>query len=184
MKFGYARVSTTEQNLDLQQDALSANECDRIFEEKVSSRKKDRPVWENLCALLREGDVVMVYKLDRIARSTRELLDIMDRFRDRGVAVRSLQEPWADTTTPSGKMIMTIMAGIAEFERDLIKQRTKDGREAAIRRGVHMGRPSKLTPNQIDLLQLAQSEGRSVKQLAADFGVSPDTVYRVLAKSS
>jgi len=184
MKFGYARVSTTDQNLDLQQDALSAVKCDRIFEEKISSRKRERPIWENLCALLREGDVVVVYKLDRIARSTRELLDIMDRLREQGVAVKSLHEPWADTTTPSGKMIMTIMAGIAEFERDLIQQRAKDGREAAKRRGVHMGRPAKLTPDQIDLISLARAEGRSIKELAASFNVSPDTVYRAFVRTN
>ncbi len=139
-------------------------------------------MWNNLCAMLREGDVVVVYKLDRIARSTRELLDIMDRFREQGVAVTSLHEPWADTTTPSGKMIMTIMAGIAEFERDLIQQRAKDGREAAKRRGVHMGRPAKLNKGQIGLIADARNNGRSVKELAISFGVSRDTIYRVLAR--
>ena len=182
MKFGYARISTAEQNLDLQIDALTGEDCDRIFEEMISSRKAERPVWEQLKSLLRAGDTIVVYKLDRIARSTSELLTTMEAFDRFEVSVVSLQEPWADTTTPGGKMIMTIMAGIAEFERDLIKQRAKDGRDAARRRGVHMGRPAKLNDDQIDLIANARANGSSIKSLAGSFGVSPDTIYRALAK--
>ena len=182
MKFGYARVSTVEQNLDLQIDALSAAGCERIFEEKISSRKSERPIWSNLTALLRPDDVIVVYKLDRIARSTRELLETVDHFKQLEVSIVSLQEPWADTTNASGKMIMTIMAGIAEFERDLIKQRAKDGRDAAARRGVHMGRPAKLNADQIDLIAAARNDGLPIKALANSFGVSADTIYRALAK--
>ena len=182
MKFGYARVSTVEQNLNLQIDALSTAGCERIFEEKISSRKSERPIWSNLITLLRPGDVIVVYKLDRIARSTRELLETVDHFKELEVSIISLQEPWANTTNASGKMIMTIMAGIAEFERDLIKQRAQDGRDAAMRRGVHMGRPAKLNSDQIDIVVAARNDGRSVKALANSFGVSPDTIYRALAK--
>ena len=152
MKFGYARVSTVDQNLDLQTDALNNAGCDRVFEEHISTRQTHRPVLRQLLGLLRAGDIVVVYKLDRVARSTRELLDIMDDLRSFEVSIISIQEPWADTTTPGGKMIMTIMAGIAEFERDLIKQRAKDGRDAAMRRGVHMGRPAKLNCRSSDLI--------------------------------
>jgi len=182
MNIGYARVSTSDQNLALQLDALEAAGSDRVFEETISSRKRDRPIWQNVLALLREDDVLVVYKLDRIARSTRELLDVIDILKGKGVSIRSLQEPWADTTSPSGKMIMTVMAGIAEFERDLIKQRAKDGRESAKRRGVHMGRPSKLSCGQVELISAARRDGRSTKELAISFGVSADTIYRALAK--
>jgi DNA invertase Pin-like site-specific DNA recombinase len=184
MKFGYARVSTVEQNLGLQIDALLNADCDRIFEETISSRKVERPVWEQLQSLLRAGDTVMVYKLDRIARSTSELLAVMDRFNEMGVAVGSLHEPWVNTSSPSGKMIMTIMAGIAEFERELIRQRAADGREAAKRRGVHMGRPAKLNRGQIELIVSAKNNGHSVSELAASFRVSPDTIYRALKRVS
>jgi len=182
MKIGYARISTTDQNLALQLDALKVEGCDRIFDETVSSRKRDRPIWQNVLALLREDDVLVVYKLDRIARSTRELIEIIDLLKGKGVAILSLQEPWVDTTSPSGKMIMTVMAGIAEFERDLIKQRAKDGREAAKRRGVHMGRPKILTRHQVGLIKLGHEHGRSVKELALDMKVSRDTIYRALYK--
>ena len=180
MKIGYARISTTDQNLALQIDALKSAGCQRIFEETISSRKKDRQVWQSVLALLRKGDILVVYKLDRIARSTRELLDLIDLLNGKNVHIRSLQEPWADTTTPSGKMIITVMAGIAEFERDLIRQRTEDGRKAAKRRGVHMGRPKILTQQQIELLKLGHENGRSVKELALGIKVSRDTVYRAL----
>jgi len=184
MNIGYARVSTSDQNLALQLDALGAAGSDRIFEETISSRRRDRPVWQNVLALLRKDDVLIVYKLDRVARSTRELLDVIDVLKGKGVSIRSLQEPWADTTSSSGKMIMTVMAGIAEFERDLIKQRAKDGREAAKRRGVHMGRPAKLTKSQVALIEDAIEHGRSVKELAVSFAVSRDTVYRALKQKS
>lgn len=180
MNIGYARISTSDQNLALQLDALKAVGSDRVYEETISSRKRERPIWQNVLTLLREGDLLIVYKLDRIARSTRELLDIIDTLRAQGVAIRSLQEPWADTSSASGKMIMTIMAGIAEFERDLIQQRAKDGREAAKRRGIHMGRPKLLTNEQIEFVKLGRKHSRSVKELALDMRVSQDTIYRAL----
>ena len=145
MKFGYARVSTTEQNLDLQTDALKVEKCDHIFLEKISSRKKHRPELEKLLSQLRVGDEFVVYKLDRIARSTTELLNLIEGLTNKGVAIKSLDEKWADTSTPAGKAMITAFAGFAEFERDLIRHRTLDGRKAAMKRGVQFGRPRKLS---------------------------------------
>jgi len=179
MKFGYARVSTQEQNLSLQLDALKTENCDEYIFEKVSSRVKSRPEWEGLLSKLRKGDQVTVYKLDRIARSTTELLKIVNVFKAKGISLKSLQEPWADTTSSVGKLMMTVMAGIAEFERDLISQRAADGRAAALKRGVKFGRPNKLSPTQIELIKTARNDGSSVRELSGAFGVSKDTIYRV-----
>jgi len=181
MKFGYARVSTQEQNLSLQLDALKSENCDEYISEKISSRIKSRPEWEGLLSKLRKGDQVTVYKLDRIARSTTELLKIVNVFKAREVSLKSLQEPWADTTSSVGKLMMTVMAGIAEFERDLIAQRAADGRAAAIKRGVKFGRPAKLTSAQVKLIQTARDNGTSVKELSEAFGISRDTIYRSLS---
>ena len=180
MQFGYARVSTNDQNLSLQLDALHAENCDEYISEKVSSRHKNRPQWDSLLQKLRAGDTVIVYKLDRIARSTTELLQIVEDFKKRDIALKSLQEPWADTTSSVGKLIITVMAGIAEFERDLIQQRSRDGREAAKRRGVKFGRPKKLSNKQTELIIEAFENGSSVKELADSFGVGRDTIYRLL----
>lgn len=180
MKFAYARVSTKEQNLSLQLDALNAENCDDSISEKISSRHKQRPEWEGLLRKLRSGDTVIVYKLDRIARSTTELLRIVEDFQNRDIALKSLQEPWADTTSSVGKLIITVMAGIAEFERELIRQRSHDGRRAAKRRGVKFGRPAKLSSPQIRLIQEARKNGSSVGELSTAFSVSKDTIYRAL----
>ena len=181
MKFGYARVSTKDQNLSLQLDALKADSCDEYISEKISSRHKERPEWESLLQQLRAGDTLVVYKLDRIARSTTELLRIVEDFQKRDIALKSLQEPWADTTSAVGKLIITVMAGIAEFERDLIRQRSQDGREAAIKRGVKFGRPAKLSASQTNLIRDARNNGSCVEELATAFSVSKDTIYRALS---
>ena len=128
---------------------------------------------------LREGDVVVVWKLDRLARSTRDLLETMETIRDAGARFQSVSEPWADTTTHAGKMIMTVFAGIAEFERDLIRERTKAGRDAARTRGVRFGRPQKLNPEQKLLAQRLIEEGRAVREIATTFNVHPATIYRL-----
>lgn len=180
MKFGYARVSTKDQNLSLQLDALKSENCDEFISEKISSRHKDRPEWDGLLLKLRAGDTLIVYKLDRIARSTTELLRLVEDFQKRDIALKSLQEPWADTTSSVGKLIITIMAGIAEFERDLIRQRSRDGREAAKKRGVKFGRPAKLSKSQISLIKEARDNGTSVSELSSVFVVSKDTIYRPL----
>jgi DNA invertase Pin-like site-specific DNA recombinase len=136
MKIGYARVSTLEQNLDLQLRALEKAGCKKIFREKVSGSIRERPQFQRMLDQIRSSDTIVVWKLDRLARSTRDLLETMEAIREAGGKFQSLSEPWADTTTHAGKMIMTIFAGIAEFERDLIRERTSAGREAARKRGV------------------------------------------------
>ena len=144
MNIGYARVSTLDQNLDLQMQALRKAGCQKIFREKVSGASRERPEFQRMLEQLRDGDTVIVWKLDRLARSTRDPLETMETIREAGARFQSLSEPWANTTSHAGKLIMTVFAGIAEFERDLIRERTSAGREAARRRGIHSGRPQKL----------------------------------------
>ncbi len=128
---------------------------------------------------LREGDVVVVWKLDRLARSTRDLLETIETIRDAGARFQSLSEPWADTTTHAGKMIMTVFAGIAEFERDLIRERATAGRKAAIKRGIRFGRPPKLSSDQQKLILRLLDEGKGVAELARSFNVHAATIYRL-----
>src|SRR6266446_2495670 len=179
MKIGYARVSTFEQNLDLQLRALEKAGCKKIFREKVSSTKRERPQFQRMLDQVRAGDTIVVWKLDRLARSTRNLLETMESIREARAKFQSLSEPWADTTTHAGKMIMTIFAGIAEFEQDLIRERTGAGREAAKKRGVQFGRPRKLALDQSELAQRLVSEGKSVREIASVFNVHPATIYRL-----
>src|SRR4029450_9620916 len=131
----------------------------KIFREKVSGTSRSRPELQRLLEQLRAGDTVVVWKLDRIARSTRHLLEVMDTIREAGARFQSLSEPWADTTTHAGKMIMTVFAGIAEFERDLIRERATAGRKAAMKRGVRFGRPPKLNSDQQKLILRLLDEG-------------------------
>lgn len=133
---GYARVSTDDQNLDLQRTALADAGCTRIYEEKLSGANRNRPELARLLDHLRGGDVVVVYRLDRLARSTRDLLEIAEQLKEADAGLRSLSEPWADTTSPAGRMVLTVFAGIAEFERTLIHERTGAGLAAA-----HVVRP-------------------------------------------
>jgi len=130
MRLGYARVSTDEQTLTSQAQRLSASGCEKLFEEKISGAARNRPKLEKLIEQLRKGDVLVVTRLDRLARSTSELLRIAERITEKKAGLQSLDEPWADTTSPSGRMIMTVFAGIAEFERSLILSRTQEGRLA------------------------------------------------------
>jgi DNA invertase Pin-like site-specific DNA recombinase len=184
MKIGYAGVSTEEQHLQLQLEALKDAGVGRIFQEKISSRKSERPELERALDHLRVDDVLVVWKLDRLARSTRELLDIVEKIKKTGAGLQSLSEPWADTTSYAGKMVLTVFAGIAEFERDLIRRRTSAGRVAAQKRGVRFGRPVKLNSDQRQTaIQLLQ-EGKSPKQVANTFGVHPATIYRLRESSS
>jgi len=179
MKIGYARVSTLEQNLDLQLRALKKSGCKRIFQEKVSSTGRKRPEFLRMLDQIREGDTIVVWKLDRLARSTRELLETVETISEAGARFQSLSEPWADTTTHAGKMIMTVFAGIAEFERELIRERTAAGREAARSRGVRFGRPRKLDSEQEQLARRLIGEGKPVSEVAKTFNVHAATIYRL-----
>jgi DNA invertase Pin-like site-specific DNA recombinase len=180
MLLGYARVSTEDQYLALQRAALTRAGCQRLYEEKRSGAKRARPELERMLDHLRAGDVVVVSRLDRLARSTRNLLDIADRLRESDAGLRSLQEPWADTTSPAGRMVLTVFAGIAEFERALIHDRTHSGRLAAQARGVRFGRPAKLSNDQVALAQRLISEGQTVREVAKMLKVHRSTLYRAM----
>jgi len=183
LMLGYARVSTDAQELIHQRNLLAAAGCARIYAEKISGAKRDRPELARLLDHLRAGDVVVVARLDRLARSTRDLLEIAERIQAAGAGLRSLAEPWADTTTPAGRMVLTVFAGIAEFERSLIIDRTRSGREAAKARGVKFGPRPTLTPAQIahalDLIE----QGRTIRDVAALVGVHRSTLYRALERA-
>ena len=180
MKIGYARVSTADQDLQIQRQKLKEAGCEILFEEKVSGAKRNRPELGNLLKSLRAEDVVVVTRLDRLARSTMELLRITDELSKKGTGIQSLEEPWADTTSAAGRMVLTVFAGIAEFERDLIRSRTSEGREAAKARGVPFGRPKKLRQDQQKIaLQLIEG-GKSVSDVARTFNVHPATIYRCM----
>src|SRR3954447_23247818 len=166
MKIGYARVSSLDQHLDLQIKSLEEAGCKRIYKEKIFGATRHRPELKRMLEQLREGDTVIVWKLDRLARSTRDLLETMDTIREAGGQFQSLSEPWADTTSPAGKMIMTIFAGIAEFERELIRERTRAGRVVAKQRGVKFGRPHRLNAEQLKLAKRLLVEGKSAREVA------------------
>ena len=176
MKLGYARVSTTDQDFSIQRDRLYAADCEKLFEEKTSAVRKKRPTLERLLA----DDVVVVPHLDRLARSTSELLRIAETIGEKHAGIQSLAEPWADTTTTGGRMVLTVFAGIAEFERVLIATRTEEGRRAAQARGVPFGRPPKLRTEQRALARHLIEEGKSVTEVARTFNVHVATIYRCL----
>ena len=180
MLIGYARVSTDDQHLDNQRAALRAAGCQRIYEEKISGAKRERPELTRLLDHAREGDVLVATRLDRLARSTRDLLEIAELLKRASVGLRSLAEPWADTTSPSGMMVLTIFAGIAEFERSLINERTGAGRLAAKKKGVRFGRPPKLSPEQVALGKRLLGEGSSVREAARILNCHHATLYRAI----
>jgi len=184
MKIGYARVSTTEQNLELQINALMQAGCNRIYQEKASGIRKERPELERLFDQLRPNDIIVVWKLDRLARSTHHLLELLELIKKADAAFCSLSELWADTTSSAGKMMMTVFAGIAEFERELIRERTSAGRKAALIRGVRFGRPQKMNDEQKKLALRLLNEGNSINEIAKTFNVHKATVYRLIADES
>ncbi|MFA0921640.1 hypothetical protein ALP73_200321 [Pseudomonas coronafaciens pv. garcae] len=179
-KVGYARVSTQGQDLEQQRQSLAQEGCLRVFEEKASGVRRDRPELARLLDQLRPGDVLTVTRLDRLARSTVDLLHIAERLRELGAGLRSLAEPWADTTSPAGRMVMTIFAGIADFERSLIYERTSAGRAAAKAKGVRFGPKPALSAEQIAHARQLVEEGRSVADIARLLGVHRATLYRAM----
>ena len=180
---GYARVSTDDQDLSHQRADLHGAGCTRIYAEKITGAHARRPELARMLDHLRAGDVVVVTRLDRLARSTRDLLDIAEQLQAQGAGLRSLAEPWADTTSPAGRMVLTVFAGIAEFERSLIIDRTRTGRQAAQKRCVRFGRRPALSPDQIARAHhLIDQEGRMAGQATELLGVHRATLYRALAR--
>jgi DNA invertase Pin-like site-specific DNA recombinase len=180
MNLGYCRVSTSSQNLDRQTDQLKACGCERIYQEKISGAKKDRPELSRLLDNLRAGDVVIVTDLTRLSRSVKDLFEIVDRIHNIGADIKSLKESWIDTTTPQGKLLFTIFAGISQFERDLIRQRTMEGLQAARARGRNGGRPPK-DESKIKLaLKMYDSKVCSISQILEATGISKTTLYRYI----
>jgi DNA invertase Pin-like site-specific DNA recombinase len=178
MIIGYARVSTEDQNLDGQLDALKAAGADRIFADKITGTARSRPELDRLLDQLRQGDVITVTKYDRLARSLRDLLDIVDTIQAHGAGFRSLAED-IDTTTPAGRLVFHVFASIAQFERERISERTKEGLEAARKRGRVGGRPPALSLVQRDeVKRMRDDEGRNLSEIARIFEVSVKTVRR------
>lgn len=179
---GYARVSTDGQTLDAQAEQLEAAGADLIFQEKVSGARSNRKALADALDSLRCGDVLVVTRLDRLARSTRDLLNILAVVAEREAAFRSLTDQWADTTTPHGRLMLTVLGGLAEFERELIRARTSDGRKRAIAKGIRMGRRPKLTSFQIREARQRHEAGESAATIARSFAVHRSTISRLLSK--
>lgn len=183
LMIGYGRVSTDDQDLTAQRSELKDAGCTKIFAEKITGTRRDRPQLERMLDHLRPGDVVTVTRLDRLARNTRDLLDIAERIQAAGAGLRSLAEPWADTTTPAGRMVLTVFAGIAEFERSLIIDRTRSGRIAAKKRGTRFGPTPALSDEQLALARKLMDEGKRAREVAPMFNVHVSTLYRALNRN-
>lgn len=179
MIIGYARVSTDAQALDAQIEALRAAGAERIFHEKISGARRDRPELRRLQDDLDQSDVLLVTRLDRLARSTRGLLDVLAHVGERGASFRSLGDAWADTTTAHGRLMLTVLGGLAEFERELIRMRTAEGRARARTRGVRMGRKPKLTPHQRVEALKRKIAGEAVTEIARSYNVSHSMISRL-----
>jgi DNA invertase Pin-like site-specific DNA recombinase len=176
---GYARVSTDGQTLDAQVRELKTAGADRVFKEKVSGVITDRAGLRRVLASLDKGDVLLVTRLDRLARSTRDLLNTLAAIAEKGAGFRSFRDSWADTTTAHGRLMLTVLAGLAEFERELIRSRTSEGRERARAQGVRMGRKPKLTPHQRKEALFRRERGDPLVEIARSYAVSHSTISRL-----
>src|SRR4051794_3282584 len=178
MLIGYARISTQDQNLDLQRDALQKAGCEQIFTDRVSGTKATRPGLTEALSHLRSGDTLVVWRLDRLGRSLRHLIDTITDLQERGVGFKSLTEN-IDTTTSGGRLDFNIFASLAEFEREIIRERTNAGLQAARARGRNGGRPKKLTKKQIEMVQhLAADKKHIVSEICQTFGIGRTAFYR------
>jgi len=178
MIIGYARVSTDDQSLDSQTDALSAAGAEKVFADKISGSRRARPELDRMLEQLRDGDVVTVTKYDRLARSLKDLLEIVEAIGERGAGFRSLAED-IDTTTPAGRLVFHVFASIAQFERERISERTREGLASARKRGRIGGRPPALTADQRnEVRRMRDEESRAISEIARLFKVSERTVRR------
>ena len=181
MIYGYARVSTDGQSVEGQVRQLRAAGAAKVFRETASGAKTDRAQLKRVVAQLAAGDVLMVTRLDRLARSTRDLLNTLAAITDRKAGFRSLGDAWADTTTPHGRLMLTVLGGLAEFERELIRARTGEGRRRAKARGVRLGRRPKLTPHQQREALERRAKGEALTEIARSYNVSHSTISRLKA---
>jgi DNA invertase Pin-like site-specific DNA recombinase len=179
MIYGYARVSTDGQTLGAQVEALTAAGAAKVFRETASGAQTDRAQFRKVLAELGDGDVLMVTRLDRLARSTRDLLNTLAVIAERKAGFRSLGDTWADTTTAHGRLMLTVLGGLAEFERELIRARTGEGRARAVARGVKLGRKPKLTPHQIKEVLRRKADGEAVREIARSYNVHNSTISRL-----
>jgi DNA invertase Pin-like site-specific DNA recombinase len=179
MIYGYARVSTDGQSVAAQVAALSDAGATKVFREVASGAKTDRPQLRRALRSLTAGDVLMVTRLDRLARSTRDLLNVVAAIAAVEAGLRSLADTWADTTTPHGRLMLTVLGGLAEFERELIRVRTGEGRARAKARGVKLGRRPKLTPHQKREAIERREKGEPLTEIARSYNVSHSTISRL-----
>ncbi|MET0035991.1 MAG: recombinase family protein [Candidatus Thiodiazotropha lotti] len=180
MRIGYARVSTQDQSLDLQLDALEAAGCERIYKDKARGRSFDRQELQSCLKALRKGDQLVVWKLDRLGRSMKHLIETVEQLNECGVEFISLQEK-IDTSSSGGKLVFGVFAALAEFERSLISERTKEGLAAARKRGRKGGRPKKLSDDDVQIAKkLLAAPDTTVTEVAAHFGVGRNTLYRYI----
>jgi len=180
MIFGYARVSTDGQSVNAQVAALRKHGAGKVFREVASGAKTNRAQLHRVIDQLDAGDVLLVTRLDRLARSTRDLLNTLAAVADRKAGFRSLGDAWADTTTSHGRLMLTVLGGLAEFERDLIRARTGEGRERAKARGVKMGRKPKLTDHEKrEAIRRRDMNGETVRDIARSYNVSHSTISRL-----
>ena len=183
MLIGYAQVSTDDQNLDLQRDALKGAGCERMFEDMVSGAKADRTGLAAMMTVLRAGDTIVIWRLDRLGRSLKNLIELVERFESAKVGLRSLQEN-IDTTTSGGRLVFHLFGALAEFERNLIRERTQAGIAAARARGRMGGRPKQLDPDKLALaLRLHHEDKYTIKEICQMMGISKSTLYNYLAKA-
>jgi DNA invertase Pin-like site-specific DNA recombinase len=181
--YGYARVSTNGQDLAAQDGDLMAAGCAKVFKEKVSGAKTNRPELAKVIRRLEPGDVLVVTRLDRLARSTRDLLNVLAIVAERGAGFKSLRDAWCDTTTPHGRLMLTVLGGLAEFERELIRARTGEGRKRAKARGVRFGRPRKMTAHQRQEALQRLAAGETQAEVARIYNVDAATISRLAVAS-
>jgi DNA invertase Pin-like site-specific DNA recombinase len=177
--FGYARVSTRDQDLTSQEHELRNAGCAKVYKEKVSGAKTDRAALAKAIRALESGDVLVVTRLDRLARSTRDLLNVLDDVAKRGAGFKSLKDTWADTTNPHGRLMLTVLGGLAEFERELIRSRTGEGRVRAMARGVPFGRKPKLDAHQRREALERREAGETLAEIARSYRVHLSTIARL-----
>jgi DNA invertase Pin-like site-specific DNA recombinase len=181
-RIGYARVSTYGQTLAAQLEQLKQDGCETVYREKASGARADRKELKRLLRSVLGGDTVVVTRIDRLARSTFDLFAIVKQIIDAGAQFRSIAEPWADTSTSTGRLMIAVLGGLADVERDLIRTRTAEGRTRAKARGAHMGRPRKLTGAQQQEARQRLADGDLLADLARTYNVSVPTISRLRSK--